>query len=86
MTGCVASQMRIPVQSGAPAAWVQVCFRPVALGDKRRTARVVALAAGWARQPGTSIPRLVGGSYAAKVAGLLAWPTAPPDALQAIHR
>lgn len=87
MTGCVAFQMSIPAQLGAPAAWAPARFGAVALGDKRRTARVVALAAGWALQPRASIPRLVGGSYAAKVAyGLLAWPTVPPDALQAIHR
>ena len=73
MTGCVASQMSIPVQFGAPAAWAQARFGAVVLGDKHRTARVVALAASWVRQPGASIPRLVGGSYAAKVAyGLLA--------------
>lgn len=59
MTGCVASQMSILVQLGAPTAWVQARIGAVALGDKHRMARVVALATGWTRQPGASIPASV---------------------------
>ncbi|WP_078012653.1 transposase DNA-binding-containing protein [Hymenobacter sp. CRA2] len=36
-------------------------FGTVQLGDVRRRRRICRLAAGWAREPGTSIPRLSGG-------------------------
>ena len=54
----------------------------------RRARRVVRLAAGWAREPGASIPRLSQGqAYASKAAyQLLGHAQATPDALQAHHR
>jgi hypothetical protein len=49
--------------------WAQTHFGGVLLGDKRRTAWVQTLVAGWARQPGASIPRLSAGvAYASKAA------------------
>ena len=58
------------------------------LGDVRRNRRVCTLAAGWAREPGASIPRLSqGAAYASKAAyQLLGHPQSTPDALQAPHR
>ncbi|MGI4735781.1 MAG: transposase DNA-binding-containing protein [Janthinobacterium lividum] len=66
----------------------QTHFGGVILGDKQRTARVQTLVAGWARQPGVSIPRLsAGAAYTSKAAyHLLGLGEATPDALQASHR
>ena len=68
--------------------WAQTHFGGVPLGDVRRTRRVCTLAAGWARQPGASIPRLGAGSaYAGKAAyHLLGSEAATPDTLQGPHR
>ena len=68
--------------------WAQTHFGGVPLGDVRRTRRVCTLAAGWARQPGASIPRLGAGSaYAGKAAyHLLGSAAATPDTLQGPHR
>ena len=41
-----------------PLAWTQHHFGTVVLGDVRRARRLVQVVAGWARQPGASIPRL----------------------------
>ena len=68
--------------------WAQTHFGGVGWGDVRRARRVVTLAAGWAREPGASIPRLSQGqAYASKAAyQLLGHAQATPDALQAHHR
>lgn len=80
--------MSISTQFGQAHAWAQTQFGAVALGDVRRSRRVVTLAAGWAREPGASIPRLSQGqAYASKAAyQLLGHAQATPDALQAPHR
>nr|WP_262905665.1 IS4 family transposase [Hymenobacter siberiensis] len=63
-------------------------MRGVSLGDVRRSRRVCTLAAGWAREPGASIPRLSQGQvYAGKAAyQLLGHAQATPDVLQIHHR
>jgi hypothetical protein len=60
----------------------------VTLGDTRRTRRLVHVAAGWARQPGASIPRLSQGQPGASKAAyrLLDQPQATPDIFQRTHR
>ena len=80
--------MSISTQFGEAQQWAQTHFEAVALGDVRRSRRVVTLAAGWARQPGASIPQLSQGqAYASKAAyQLLGQAQATPDALQAPHR
>ncbi len=68
--------------------WAHTHFSGVGLGDVRRNRRVVTLAAGWAREPGATIPRLSQGqAYAGKAAyQLLGHAQTTPDALQAPHR
>ena len=80
--------MSISRQFGQAYEWAQTHFGEVALGDVRRSRRVVTLAAGWAREPGATIPRLSQGqAYASKAAyRLLSHAQATPDALQAPHR
>ena len=80
--------MSISTHFGEAQHWAQTHFAGVALGDVRRRRRVVRLAAGWAREPGASIPRLSQGqAYASKAAyQLLGHPQATPDALQVPHR
>jgi len=80
--------MSISTDFGDAPQWAQAHFGGVALGDVRRSRRVVRLAAGWAREPGASIPRLSQGqAYASKAAyQLLGHAQATPDALQAVHR
>ena len=80
--------MSISTDFGDAQQWAQTHFGQVMLGDVRRSRRTVRLAAGWARQPGASIPRLSQGeSYASKAAyHLLGHPQATPDALQEPHR
>lgn len=71
-----------------PLAWAQHHFGTAALGDVRRTRRLVTLAASWCRQPGASIPRLSQGQPGTSKAAyrLLDHPQATPDAFQAPHR
>ena len=80
--------MSISTHFGEATRWAQTHFGAVALGDVRRSRRVVTLAAGWARQPGATIPQLSQGqAYAGKAAyTLLGQPQATPDALQTPHR
>ena len=80
--------MSISTDFGNAQQWAQTHFGGVGLGDVRRARRVVRLAAGWAREPGASIPRLSQGqAYASKAAyQLLGHAQATPDALQAPHR
>ncbi len=80
--------MSISTHFGDPGLWAQTQFGAVVLGDVRRSRRVVRLAAGWARQPGATIPQVSqGSSYASKAAyTLLGQPQATPDALHAPHR
>ena len=80
--------MSISTHFGVAQQWVQTHFGGVALGDVRRSRRVCTLAAGWAREPGASIPRLSQGqAYASKAAyQLLGHAQATPDALQGPHR
>jgi hypothetical protein len=80
--------MSLSTDFGQAPQWAQKHFGGVALGDVRRTRRVCTLAAGWAREPGASIPRLSQGqAYASKAAyQLLGHAQATPDALQATHR
>ncbi|RZK52230.1 MAG: IS4 family transposase, partial [Hymenobacter sp.] len=80
--------MSISTHFGQAQHWAQTHFGEVALGDMRRSRRVVTLAAGWAREPGATIPRLSQGqAYASKAAyQLLGQAQATPDALQAPHR
>ena len=80
--------MSISTDFGNAPQWAQPHFGGVVLGDVRRARRVVRLAAGWAREPGASIPRLSQGqAYASKAAyQLLGHAQATPDALQATHR
>ena len=80
--------MSISTDFGNAPQWAQTHFGGVGLGDVRRARRVVRLAAGWAREPGASIPRLSQGqAYAGKAAyQLLGHAQATPDALQAPHR
>ena len=51
-----------------PLAWAQHHFGTVVLGDVRRARRLVQVVAGWARQPGASIPRLSQGQPGASKA------------------
>ena len=80
--------MSISTGFGNAQQWAQTHFEGVSLGDVRRSRRVCTLAAGWAREPGASIPRLSQGqAYAGKAAyQLLGHAQATPDALQAAHR
>ena len=80
--------MSISTQFGGAQQWAQTHFAGVALGEVRRSRRVVTLAAGWAQQPGASISRLSHGqAYASKAAyQLLGHAQTTPDALQAPHR
>lgn len=80
--------MSIATRFCDPLAWAHHHFGTAALGDARRTRRLVTLAAGWARQPGASIPRLNQGQAGAGKAAyrLLDHPQATPDAFQAPHR
>jgi len=80
--------MSISRHFGEAQQWAQTHFGGVGLGDVRRSRRTVQLAAGWAREPGASIPRLnQGQAYASKAAyQLLGHAQATPDALQGPHR
>ena len=80
--------MSISTGFGNAQQWAHTHFEGVSLGDVRRSRRVCTLAAGWAREPGASIPRLSQGqAYAGKAAyQLLGHAQATPDALQAPHR
>ncbi|MGI4870505.1 MAG: IS4 family transposase [Janthinobacterium lividum] len=80
--------MSISTHFGDPGLWAQTHFGGVGLGDVRRSRRVCMLAAGWARQPGASIPGLSQGQpYASKAAYHLPdHAQSTPDALQAPHR
>ena len=80
--------MSISTHFGDAPQWAHTHFGGVGLGDVRRSRRVVALAAGWARQPGASIPRLSQGqAYASKAAyQLLGHAQTTPEALHAPHR
>ena len=71
-----------------PQLWAQTHFGGTGLGDARRSRRVVTLAAGWARQPGASIPQLSTGQAGASKAAyrLLGSATATPEALQGPHQ
>jgi hypothetical protein len=61
--------MRISQQFYDAQQWARTHFGAVQLGDVRRQRRVCTLVAGWARQPGASIPQLGAGSaYASKAA------------------
>ncbi|QKG53659.1 transposase DNA-binding-containing protein [Hymenobacter sp. BRD67] len=50
--------MRISQQFCDAQQWASTHFGTVQLGDVRRQRRVCTLVAGWARQPGASIPQL----------------------------
>lgn len=80
--------MSLSTGFGVAQQWAQTHFGNVHLGDVRRTRRVVRLAAGWARQPGASIPRLSQGqAYASKAAyHMLAQARTTPEVIQAPHR
>ena len=71
-----------------PLRWAQTQFAGAPLGDQRRSARLVQVAAGWARQPGASIARLSAGQAGASKAAyrLLGNPDLTPDALPSPHR
>ena len=61
--------MSISTGFGEAPQLAQTHFGGVGLGDVRRNRRVVRLAAGWARAPGATIPRLSQGqTYAGKAA------------------
>jgi len=80
--------MSISTDFGDASQWAHTHFGGVGLGDVRRNRRVVRLAAGWAREPGATIPRLSQGqAYAGKAAyQLLGHAQTTPEALQAPHR
>lgn len=71
-----------------PQLWAQTHFGGTAVGDVRRSRRVVTLAAGWARQPGATIPQLGAGQAGASKAAyrLLGRAAATPEALQEPHQ
>ena len=70
-----------------PAAWAQQHFGAAQLGDIKRVRRAVTLAAGMARQPGSSIPQLFLHRYDVKAAyTLLDHPEVTPQHLQAGHQ
>ena len=71
-----------------PQLWAQTHFGDTVLGDTRRSRRVVRLAAGWARQPGATIPQLGAGQAGASKAAyrLLGSAAATPEALQGPHQ
>ena len=52
----------------APDAWAALHFGDVDLGDVRRNARAVSMAAAMARRPDASIPRQMGDAHQAKAA------------------
>jgi hypothetical protein len=68
--------------------WAHQHFGTVQVGDVRRRRQVCTLVAGWARQPGASIPPLGAGvAYASKAAyQLLGQPGVTPDVLPTPHR
>ena len=80
--------MSISTDFGEAQQWAQTYFGGVGLSDVCRARRVVTLAAGWAREPGASIPRLSHGQASASKAAyqLLGHAQATPDTLQAPHR
>lgn len=80
--------MSISAQFCDAQQWAHRHFGAVEVGDIRRCRRVCTLVAGWARQPGASIPQLGAGiAYASKAAyHLLSQPGVTPDVLQAPHR
>ena len=80
--------MRISTHFCDPQLWAQTHFGGTVLGDARRSRRVVALAAGWARQPGASIPPLSAGQAGASKAAyrLLGSAGATPEAFQEPHQ
>jgi len=71
-----------------PQLWAQTHLGGTVLGDARRSRRVGALAAGWARQPGASIPPLSAGQAGASKAAsrLLGSAGATPEAFQEPHQ
>jgi hypothetical protein len=70
-----------------PAAWAETTFGTVALGDARRTARAVTVAAALAARPAASLPAAVGDPAALKAAyRLLHEPDVTVGALTAPHR
>ena len=61
--------MSIPTHFGDAPQWAHTHFGGVGLGAVRRNRRAAALAAGWAREPGATIPRLNQGQvYVSKAA------------------
>lgn len=80
--------MRISQQFCDAQQWARTQFGSIQLGDVRRQRRVCTLVAGWACQPGASIPQLGAGiAYASKAAyHLLGQPEAKPEVLQSAHR
>ncbi|OGX88215.1 IS4/Tn5 family transposase DNA-binding protein [Hymenobacter glacialis] len=80
--------MSISTHFGDAQQWAQTHFGAVGLGDVRRNRRVCTLAAGWAREPGASIPRLSQGqAYASKAAyTLLGHPQATPPRMRCKRR
>ena len=61
--------MSISTDYGDASQWAHTRFGGVGLGDVRRNRRVVTLVAGWAREPGATIPRLNQGQvYVSKAA------------------
>ena len=79
--------MRISKQFCDAQQWARTHFGAVQLGDVRRQRRVCTLVAGWARQPGASIPQLGAGSaYASKAAyHLLGEAVVTPNILYQAH-
>ncbi|HTE20434.1 MAG TPA: IS4 family transposase [Armatimonadota bacterium] len=80
--------MSISTHFTDPQLWAQTHFGGTALGDARRSRRVLQLATGWAQQPGATIPQLgVEQAGASKAAyRLLSSARATPAALQAPHQ
>ena len=80
--------MSISTHFESPQVWAQTHFGGTALGDARRSRRVLQLAASWAQQPGATIPQLGAGQGGASKAAyrLLDNAAATPAALQAPHQ
>jgi hypothetical protein len=69
------------------AAWAQLHFAGVSLGDVRRSRRALTIAEGMADNPGQSIPQFFSHPYAVKAAySFFDRPEATPERLQAVHR
>lgn len=79
--------MATPFSSFETATWAERTFAGVAVGDVRRTRRIVQIAHAMAEQPGVPIPHLFDSWSDTKAAySVFRFPTVTPDRVQKPHR